>query len=214
MGKGFKKWIARTLPRDAEDSLVKAMLEDGFYLGGSRSKAPRRTPWGQDWSNVKNSDWDFSFSAGDIQKRHFLLDHGFERQELTQEHADAYSDITFYALYKHSRWKVECIGRVPKYYETYKRVWDSISSDYYYHYLWKSAPHRNKDRVGEHKVFIQDTLNLLISTNYRGELDGYHEATSTYRHRDREFEALLDPRDSDEGDWVTNPCEGVATSLW
>ena len=145
------------------DDLV-AELKEKLFFCGSRSFAEKNILWVDghlDFSNV--DDWDFSFDTNDS---HFFKGYlnklGFVKQEIGPEHLEVYSDRTFVGLYKHPDYKIDIVERFL--FEQYKKIWTNTSAEFYYNYLWKSAPHRPQDQesIGQHKVFIRDWLNNAI----------------------------------------------------
>lgn len=149
-------------PPKVDDLVVE--LKEKLFFCGSRSFAEKKIPWVDDpldFSNV--DDWDFSFDTQDNRTIvPYLTNLGFVRQEIGPEHLEVYSDRTFVCLYKHPDYKIDIVERF--FFKEYKKVWESTSAEFYYNYLWKSAPHRPQDQesIGQHKVFIRDWLNNSV----------------------------------------------------
>lgn len=164
---GFCKFHSRF--RDLrEDEVIERLKEDKrtFFCGSRYFKEKyeaNRWMYGDcDFSTV--DDWDFSIKVGEIPEKE-LRELGFKRQILEGDHIEMYGDYSFVFLWKHKDYKVDLVERYA--FDYYKKVWSNVGVDFYYKYLWKSAPHRDKAKVGEHKEFIRDWLNqALLQVGY------------------------------------------------
>jgi hypothetical protein len=149
-------------PPKVDDLVVE--LKEKLFFCGSRSFAEKKIPWLDDHLDFSNvDDWDFSFNTKDNRAIvPYLKNLGFVKQEIGPEHLDMYSDRTFGYLYKHPDYKIDIVERFM--FHQYKMVWESASAEFYYNYLWKSAPHRPQDQesIRQHKVFIRDWLNNAV----------------------------------------------------
>lgn len=166
---GFKNFWKKIDGRLTTENLVKILREDlKLYFGGSRRFKEKAFIFDchppEDYTNV--DDWDFSYDFSSTKVEPRLLDLGFVRQEIGLHNADMYSDVSFASLWKHPDHKIDVVGR--NHFHTYRKLFDSIPADFYYNYLWKSAPHRPQDAesVRDHKVFIKDFINFNLTTNF------------------------------------------------
>jgi hypothetical protein len=151
-------------------------------LFGSRSMAARPSVEGFDpsvmiGSQINDStDWDFSQQYNDY-THSYLLSAGFTHYAKDQigPYAD---DLTVGVYIKEYTPKFNMgnllayrLGDVPKINVVlhsdelfFRQVWDRISPEFYYRYLWKRSPQYDHiDSIGERKQHIREIMNQLFA---------------------------------------------------
>lgn len=161
VGKFFKETIER---KKSEQDIVEILRahEDFFFMGSRYYKElAEEDEWIEgelDFSNV--GDWDFSinYTKFDTELKKFLVGLGFEKVT----NFDYHQDCTLYSLYKHKEFKIDVCFRFE--FETFKRIWERTTPEFFHKYLWKSTPHRPQDAasVEAHKDFINDWIENAL----------------------------------------------------
>lgn len=147
-------------------------------LFGSRSMAARPSVEGFDpaimiGSQINdNTDWDFSQQYNDY-THSYLLSAGFTHYAKDQigPYADdltvgvyikEYSTSSLFSLFN-SVPKINVVLHSDELF--FRRVWDRISPEFYYRYLWKRSPHYDEyiGPVGERKLRIREIMNQLYA---------------------------------------------------
>lgn len=179
------------------DNVLEKLTESGFTLGGSRYyraiaverlKEPFYRLFTGSGANDKQfikltgeSDWDFYFNinATDAgRKLDTILDMGFVRSEDFYEYGieDGYGNLTtdmcFHSLYKHPDLPIDVSAKVE--YSHYRDVFENFGLNYFIEYLWKSNPNRLITDMNKHKMFVKDTIDMLVSnkiTQFKRDMD-------------------------------------------
>jgi hypothetical protein len=146
-------------------------------LFGSRSMAARPSVEGFDpaimiGSQINdNTDWDFSQQYNDY-THSYLLSAGFTHYAKDQigPYADEltvgvyikeYNTSSLFSLFN-SVTKINVVLHSDELF--FRRVWDRISPEFYYRYLWKRSPQYDHiSSVGERKLCIREIMNQLYS---------------------------------------------------
>jgi hypothetical protein len=162
--------------------VMKADIKNLGYarLFGSRSMAERPAveefdPTVMIGSQINDStDWDFSQQYNDY-THSYLLSAGFTHYS-KKDIGPYEDDLTVGVYIKEYKPKfdmrnplVYCLDDVPKINVVlhsdelfFRRVWDRISPEFYYRYLWKRSPQYDHiDSIGERKLRIREIMNQL-----------------------------------------------------
>jgi hypothetical protein len=123
-------------------------------------------------SQITNStDWDFSQQYNDY-THSYLLSAGFTHYSKNEigPYADdltvgvyikEYSASSLFSLFNAVP-KINVVLHSDELF--FRRVWDRISPEFYYRYLWKRSPQYDHiDSVGERKLRIREIMNQLYS---------------------------------------------------
>jgi len=151
-------------------------------LFGSRSMSSRPVVEGFDPAIMigtqinESTDWDFSQQYSDY-AHSYLVSSGFTHYSKNEigPYADNLTVGVYIKEYKH-KFDVRnplafCLSDAPKINvvlhsdeNLFRRVWDSITPEFYYKYLWKRSPrYERTDSVGERKLYIREVMNQLYA---------------------------------------------------
>ena len=149
-------------------------------LFGSRSMASRPTVEGFDpflmigTQITEATDWDFSQQYSDY-THSYLLAAGFAHY--SKADFGPYGDDLTVGVYikeyaPKTDWSLSNIFTNPPTAnvvlhsdeDLFRRVWDAITPEFYYRYLWKRSPQLDHiDSMGERKLYISEMMNQLFA---------------------------------------------------
>lgn len=115
-------------------------------LCGSRSKIKRLSPL---------SDWDYA-APDNEHNRQALVEQQFKLKTLK------YKDLLTSAVYERDDDLATIQVSLKSDYPLFKLVWESITSEYFYYYLWKSSPHKRFQFSDAIRAEITEHINQLI----------------------------------------------------
>lgn len=116
---------------DDHREAAQALLDRGFFLGGSRRMAEK---YPHQIQVTPETDWDF-YCADTIEKRVLLAQLGFEKKECENRN---YWDDLLVDIFTHPKLPFEVLIR--KDVEIYRSSFDALSAEVFIERLWKSSP--------------------------------------------------------------------------